>query len=100
MVTTLPDVHIALMGIERLVHSMDDLALMLYLLPRTATGQKMTVYTNIINGPAEDGDLDGSKERHLVLVDNGRTKMRAIPIERGAQLYSLWCLPERLSGFS
>jgi L-lactate dehydrogenase complex protein LldF len=83
-VTTLPPVHIALMGIERLVPTLDDLALMLYLLPRSATGQKLTVYTSLIHGPAAtipgQEDPDGPKERHLILVDNGRTAMRSSPL--------------------
>lgn len=76
MVTTLPPVHIALMGIERLVPSLDDLALMLDLLPRSATGQKTTVYTNLINAPRRSDEQDGPLERHLILVDNGRLAMR------------------------
>jgi len=76
MVTTIPPVHVALMGIERLVPSMDDLSLMLALLPRSATGQKITVYVNLINGPRRCEDADGPRERHLVLVDNGRTDLR------------------------
>ena len=87
MVTTLPPVHIALMGIERLVPAFDDLALMLYLLPRSATGQKMTVYTSIINGPRKNGELDGAEERHLVLVDNGRSRVRNSPLRE-----SLYCI--------
>jgi L-lactate dehydrogenase complex protein LldF len=75
MVTTLPPVHIALMGIERLVPSMDDLALMLSLLPRSATGQKLSVYTSLINAPRRIGEPDGSIERHVVLVDNGRREV-------------------------
>jgi L-lactate dehydrogenase complex protein LldF len=80
MVTTLPPVHIALMGIERLVPTMADLSLMLNLLPRSATGQKITVYTNLINRPRQDGEPDGSQERHLILVDNGRQRMRNSPL--------------------
>jgi L-lactate dehydrogenase complex protein LldF len=80
MVTTLPPVHIALMGIERLVPSMEDLALMLDLLPRSATGQSITVYTNLINAPRRSGDPDGPFERHLILVDNGRNAMRDSPL--------------------
>jgi L-lactate dehydrogenase complex protein LldF len=76
MVTTIPPVHVALMGIERLVPSMDDLSLMLALLPRSATGQKITVYVNLIHGPRRSEDADGPRERHLVLVDNGRTDLR------------------------
>ena len=83
MVTTLPRVHIALMGIERLVPTMKDLALMLQLLPRSATGQKMTVYTTIINSPRKDTDPDGPEQRHLILVDNGRQTMRTSPLAEG-----------------
>ena len=52
MVTTMPPVHIALMGMERLLPTLDDLALMLSLLPRSATGQKLSVYTQLIQLPA------------------------------------------------
>ena len=83
MVTTLPRIHIALMGIERLVPNMEDLALMLELLPRSATGQKITVYTTIINSPRKAGDPDGPEERHLILVDNGRRAMKASPLAEG-----------------
>lgn len=76
MVTTLPEVHIALMGIERLVPGYDDLALMLTLLPRAATGQQMSVYMQIIQGPRRDDEVDGAVERHIVLVDNGRSGLR------------------------
>jgi L-lactate dehydrogenase complex protein LldF len=76
MVTTVPPVHIALMGMERLVPSMDDLALMMSLLPRSATGQKMTVYASLLKGPRGEDDADGPTQRHLVLVDNGRSKLR------------------------
>jgi L-lactate dehydrogenase complex protein LldF len=76
MVTTLPRTHIALMGIERLLPSMDDLALMLSLLPRSATGQKLSVYTSLINKPRVTNDPDGPRERHLILIDNGRMAIR------------------------
>ncbi len=74
MVTTLPRLHIALMGIERLVPTLDDLALFLSLLPRSATGQKLSVYTSLINAP-----LPG-QTRHLILLDNGRSALRASPL--------------------
>jgi L-lactate dehydrogenase complex protein LldF len=70
MVTTLPPVHIALMGMERLVSNLDDLALMLSLLPRSATGQKLSVYTQLIQRP------ELNQQRHLILVDNGRSHLR------------------------
>ncbi len=76
MCTTLPRVHIALMGMERLVPSMEDLALFLSLLPRSATGQKLSVYTSLIRSPRKAAELDGASERHLILLDNGRTSLR------------------------
>lgn len=76
MVTTLPKTHIALMGIERLVPDMNGLALVLYLLPRSATGQKISVYTQLVHSPRRAGENDGSEERHLILLDNGRSKLR------------------------
>lgn len=81
MVTTLPKTHIALMGMERLLPTLADLALMLSLLPRSATGQKMSVYTQIINQP-----LPG-QTRHLVILDNGRSEMRQSPLRE-----SLYCI--------
>jgi L-lactate dehydrogenase complex protein LldF len=80
MVTTVPKVHIALMGIERLVPTYEDLALMLTLLPRAATGQATTVYTQVIQGPRHPDELDGALERHIVLVDNGRSSIRGTPL--------------------
>jgi len=70
MVATLPPVHIAVMGMERLVPTLDDLALMLSLLPRSATGQKISVYTQLIQRPLPN------QQRHLILVDNGRSALR------------------------
>jgi L-lactate dehydrogenase complex protein LldF len=78
--TTVPPVHIALMGIERLVPTLDDLALFLSLLPRSATGQKLSVYTSLIRSPRRADDADGPPERHLILVDNGRRAMRDSPL--------------------
>jgi L-lactate dehydrogenase complex protein LldF len=75
--TSVPPVHVALMGIERLVPSMDDLALMLRLLARSATGQKLSVYTNIVSGPRRDDEEDGPRALHVVLVDNGRSRLLA-----------------------
>jgi len=75
MVTTLPRVHIALMGMERLVPTLEDLGLMLSLLPRSATGQKLSVYTQLIHSPRREGEVDGAVERHVIIVDNGRSRM-------------------------
>jgi len=89
MVTTLPRVHVALMGIERIVSNMNDLALMLYLLPRYATGQKLSVYTTLLNGPRRPNDSDGPEQRHLILVDNGRSKIRQSSLKE--ILYCIRC---------
>ena len=70
MVATVPPVHIALMGMERLLPTLDDLSLLLSLLARSATGQKLTVYTQILQKP-----LPG-QQRHIILLDNGRTRLR------------------------
>ncbi len=75
LTTTAPRLHVALMGIERLVPTMEDLGVMLQILARSATGQKMGVYTNIITGPRHQNEPDGPDELHVVLVDNGRTKI-------------------------
>ena len=80
MVTSLPPVHIALMGIERLVPDLDSLAVILTVLPRSATGQIATVYTQLISKPRQAGEIDGAPERHLVLIDNGRTRLRTTPL--------------------
>jgi len=81
MVTTLPPIHIALMGMERLVRNLDDLALMLSLLPRSATGQKLSSYTQLINKPFEN------QQRHLIILDNGRSQLRNSPLKE-----SLYCI--------
>jgi L-lactate dehydrogenase complex protein LldF len=75
LVTTLPRVHVAMMGIERLVPDIPSLGTVLQVLARSATGQNLTVYTNVITGPRRTGEADGPEELHVVLVDNGRTKV-------------------------
>jgi L-lactate dehydrogenase complex protein LldF len=72
-----PRVMIALVGIEKLVPRMVDLAVMLKLLTRSATGNAITIYTNLYGGPRSFGEKDGPQEFHLVLVDNGRSEILA-----------------------
>ena len=72
MVTTLPRVHVAVMGVEKVVPSMTDLAVFLAILAKSATGQKLSVYTTLVRGPRPSGELEGPDEFHLVLLDNGR----------------------------
>ena len=83
MCTTLPPVHIALMGLERLVPSLDDLALFLSMLPRSATGQKLSVYTQLIQRP------ENGQQKHLILIDNGRSALRNSPLREA--LYCIRC---------
>jgi L-lactate dehydrogenase complex protein LldF len=73
MCSSLPPTHIALMGLERIVADFDQLDVMLNLLARSATGQALTVYTNIISGPRRAGEADGPTELHVVVLDGGRS---------------------------
>ena len=72
---TLPRVHIVIAGVDKLVPTLDDSAVLLRLLARSATGQEMTAYTTFFTGPRRPEDLDGPEEFHVVLVDNGRSEM-------------------------
>lgn len=74
MVSTLPRTHIVTMGMERLIPSFADLEVMANLLPRSATGQKLTTYMSVMNGPRRMDELDGPDEMHIVILDNGRSK--------------------------
>ncbi len=76
LVSSQPRIHIAVMGIERLVPTTAELAVMLQLLARSATGQKLTVYTTLITGPRREGETDGPDELHVILLDNGRSNLR------------------------
>lgn len=84
-----PRVHIALMGIERLVPTLADLEIMLRLLPRSATAQKLTSYVSIVNGPRRADEPDGAEEFHVVLVDNGRSA--ALGTELAESLLCIRC---------
>jgi L-lactate dehydrogenase complex protein LldF len=74
MCTTVPDVHIAITGIEKVVEKLEHVPPLFGLLTRSATGQAITTYFNLITGPRRPGEKDGPREMHLVLVDNGRTQ--------------------------
>ncbi len=87
--STAPRIHVALMGIERTVATMDDLLPLLQVLARSATGQKISVYTNFLTGPARPGEPDGPEELHLVLLDNGRS--RVLGSEYVETLYCIRC---------
>ncbi len=73
MVTSLPPIHIAVVGIEKIIPTLEDYATLAQILPRNATGQSMTVYTNIINGPRRSDEEDGPLEVYVIIIDNGRS---------------------------
>jgi L-lactate dehydrogenase complex protein LldF len=89
LVTSVPPVHVIVMGIEKLVPRFEDLSVFTRLLARSGTGQKLTVYTNFITGPRDEGELDGAEELHLILMDNGRSRLLGTEFEEA--LYCIRC---------
>ena len=75
--TTAPRIHVALMGMERIVPTWADAAVVLEVLARSATGQNLSVYTNVMTGPRRPDDPDGPEELHVVVIDNGRSDILA-----------------------
>lgn len=73
LATTLPRVHVAITGIEKVVPTLEDAATLLRLLPRSATGQSITNYVSLLTGTRAAGETDGPEHFHIVLVDNGRS---------------------------
>jgi L-lactate dehydrogenase complex protein LldF len=71
----LPRVHVVVASIEKLVPTLEDVAQIVRILARSATGQEMSVYTTLSTGPRRPGDPDGPEEYHVVLLDNGRSAM-------------------------
>ena len=81
LATTLPRVHLAITGIEKVVPSLDEVSILLRLLPRSATGQSITNYVSVMTGPRRAGDLDGPEHFHVILVDNGRSRLLGSELE-------------------
>lgn len=79
LTSALARVHIVTAGIEKVVPTLNDTAVLLRLLARSALGMEITSYTTFTSGPRRPGDLDGPEEYHVILVDNGRTEMLAGP---------------------
>jgi L-lactate dehydrogenase complex protein LldF len=77
LTTTWPRVHVALMGMEKVIPRLEDLPVFLKLLARAATGQTLSVYTTLITGPRRGGEIDGPEQFHLVILDNGRSRILA-----------------------
>jgi L-lactate dehydrogenase complex protein LldF len=88
--TTLPKIHIVVTGIEKVVPTLQDAAVLLKLLPRSATGQKATSYVSFINSTRRPGELDGPEKIYVVLLDNGRKEIQGKP-EAIESLYCIKC---------
>ncbi|MCD0487854.1 LutB/LldF family L-lactate oxidation iron-sulfur protein [Pedobacter sp. MC2016-14] len=88
--TTFPKIHIAIVGIEKVIPSMADLDLFWPLLASHGTGQNLTVYNSILSGPRQAGETDGPEEMYVILLDNGRTNLLAQKEQRQG-LYCIRC---------
>ena len=88
--TSAPRIHVGLAGMEKVIPSLQDLAVFLRLLPRSATGQRITSYMSMVTGPRRAEDEDGPEEFHLVIVDNGRSRLLRDPALRES-LYCIRC---------
>ena len=82
MCTTMPDLHVAVVGIDKVIPDWESLTVFLKLLARSATGQKLSTYTQFITGPRRAEGEFGPREFHLVLLDNGRSKVLKDPVGR------------------
>ena len=74
--TTAPRLHIAITGVEKVVENLSDVPPLLEILTKSATGQPITTYFNMISRPRQTGELDGPEAVHLILLDNGRSRIR------------------------
>jgi L-lactate dehydrogenase complex protein LldF len=85
-----PKTHIVVVGLEKVIPSIHDLALFWPLLSTFGTGQQITVYNSIINGPKQSTESDGPEEMYVILLDNGRTQVLQDPVSRES-LYCIRC---------
>lgn len=90
LTTTFPKIHIAVIGIEKIIPSINDLDLFWPLLSTHGTGQNLTVYNTILGGPRQVNETDGPEEMYVILLDNGRTNLLAQKEQRQA-LYCIRC---------
>lgn len=88
LTTSFPKVHITLVGIEKIIPSINDLDLFWPLLASHGTGQNLTVYNTILSGPRQDQETDGPEEMYVILLDNGRTNV----LEKNDQRQALYCI--------
>jgi L-lactate dehydrogenase complex protein LldF len=81
LVSALPRVHIAVLGMERMLATTKDYAVCLQLLGRSGTGQRLTTYSTVLTGPRREAEEDGPEEMHVVILDNGRGRIRGTRYE-------------------
>ena len=98
LTTTLPKVHVAISGIEKIVPTLEDVATLMRLLPRSATGQSISNYVDILTGPKGEGEFHGAEHMYFILVDSGRTGVLGERRPRGAALHPLRRVHEPLPG--
>lgn len=90
LTTTFPKIHIAIVGIEKVIPSIKDLEMFWPLLSARGTGQNVTVYNTILSGPKQSNEQDGPEEMYVILLDNGRSNLLAQKDQRQA-LYCIRC---------
>ena len=90
LTTTFPKIHIAIVGIEKVIPSINDLDLFWPILSTHGTGQNLTVYNTILGGPKQSNESDGPEEMYVILLDNGRTNLLAEKDQRQG-LYCIRC---------
>lgn len=90
LTTAMPRIHVALVGIEKVLPRLADLALFLPMLATGGTGQNMTCYNSMFGGPRQPGEIDGPEEFHVVFLDNHRTRLLADAEQRDA-LHCIRC---------
>jgi L-lactate dehydrogenase complex protein LldF len=81
MCTSLPPVHVAVMPVEKVIPRFEDLGMLLPLLTRTATGQRLSTYVSMITGPRRPGEVDGPEKMHVVFLDHNRRSLLGTPYE-------------------
>jgi L-lactate dehydrogenase complex protein LldF len=90
LTAALPRIHVAIMGLEKIIPRMEDLALFLPMLATAGSGQALTCYNTLYGGPRQPGEVDGPEEFHLIILDNKRTHLLADPEQRDA-LHCIRC---------
>jgi L-lactate dehydrogenase complex protein LldF len=90
LTTSLPKIHVAILGIEKILPRLEDLALFLPMLATAGAGQPLTCYNSFLGGPRQPGEIDGPEQFHVVLLDNKRTELLADAEQRDA-LHCIRC---------